>query len=256
MPSTNIIPIAVVTGAGRGIGKAIALALSEQGYTVVMASRTQTELDDTAREIERRGGRCKVVAADLAKEADLQRIVNAARNAGQVSVLVNNAGVSPKPRDGRRTPVTEMSTQEWNDVLMVNLTSAFVLTRDIGKLMCEAKQGSIVNIASVAVRIGALTAGVHYVASKAGMVGLTKSTAQEFAPYGVRVNAVAPGRIATGMTRVANKSLDPGWAQRNVPLGREGEVHEIADVVCFLASSKSSYITGSTIDVTGGWTMT
>ncbi len=251
-----MIPVAVVTGAGRGIGQAISLALAGQGYTVVIASRTQSELDDTAREIERRGGRCIVVAADMANEADLQRIVDTARMAGQVGVLVNNAGVSPKPRGGRRTPVTEMTTQEWNEVMAVNLTSAFVLTRDIGKLMCEAKQGAIVNIASVAVRIGALTAGAHYVASKAGMVGLTKSTAQEFAPHGVRVNAVAPGRIATVMTRVANKSLEPGWVQRNVPLGREGEVHEIADVVCFLASPQSSYITGSTIDVTGGWTMT
>jgi 3-oxoacyl-[acyl-carrier protein] reductase len=186
-----------------------------------------------------------------------RKIVEAARGAGgPVEVLVNNAGVSPKPRNGRRTPVIEMTIAEWNAVMMTNLTSAFVLCRDIGALMCEAKRGSIINIASVAVRVGALTAGAHYVASKAGMVGLTKAVSQEFAAHGVRVNAVAPGRIATAMTQLANQSIDGGWLQRTVPLGREGEPREIADVVAFLASPQSSYITGSTIDVTGGWTMT
>jgi 3-oxoacyl-[acyl-carrier protein] reductase len=249
--------IAVVTGAGRGIGKAIALAFADLGHTVVIAARSEAELQAVAREIGARGARAVVVAADVAQEAGLARIVAAAKAcAGQVAVLVNNAGVSPKPRAGRRTPFLEMSMQEWNDVMATNLTSAFVLSRDLGAVMCAAGRGSIVNIASVAVRVGALTGGAHYVASKAGMVGLTKAIAREFAPHGVRVNAVAPGRIATAMTEVANRSIEPGWPGHTIPLGREGDVREIAGVVTFLASPQASYITGCTLDVTGGWTMT
>jgi 3-oxoacyl-[acyl-carrier protein] reductase len=169
---------------------------------------------------------------------------------------VNNAGLSPKPRAGKRTPLLEMTVAEWNELMAINLTSAFVLTRDIGALMCKAGRGSIVNVASVAARIGALTAGAHYVASKAGMVGLTKAASLEFAPHHVRVNAVAPGRIATLMTANAQVSLQAGWVESHVPLARQGEAQEVADVVAFLASDKSSYITGSTIDVSGGWTMT
>jgi len=110
-------------------------------------------------------------------------------------------------------------------------------------------------MASVAVRMGAQSSGAHYVASKAALVGMTKAVAREFAPYGIRVNAVAPGRINTRMTEIANHTLEAGWIERSIPLGREGETREIADVVTFLASDAASYITGSTIDVNGGWTM-
>ncbi len=249
--------LAIVTGAGRGIGRAIALALAGVGHPVLICARTEAELEVTAESVRKSGGRALVAPADVSSERDLQRIVEAARRHGEpIDVLVNNAGVSPKPREGRRTPLTEMTTQEWNEVMAINLTSAFILARDIGALMCKAKRGSIINISSVAVRIGAPTAGAHYVASKAGMVGLTKAIAREFAPFGVRANSVAPGRIATAMTEVSNRSLEPGWIDRTIPLAREGQPREIADVVVFLASDKASYITGCTIDVTGGWTMT
>lgn len=249
--------VAVVTGASRGIGRAVALALASERYAVVMVARDRAALESTADEVRAHGGRPIAMVADVGNESDLARVVDAARSAGgPVEVLVNNAGVSPKPRDGKRTPLVEMSSGEWNEVLAVNLTSAFVLTRDIGKMMCEARRGSIVNVASVAARIGALTAGAHYVASKAAMVGLTKAAALEFAPYGVRVNGVAPGRIATAMTARASVSIPQGWIESHVPLARQGEADEIADAVVFLASAKSSYITGSTIDVSGGWTMT
>ena len=248
--------VAVVTGAGRGIGRSIALAFAERAYTVIVAARTAPELESTAAEVEARGGRAVTVVADVAVEADLRRIVSAAERCdGSIDVLVNNAGISPKPRDGRRTPFVEMTLQEWNDVMTTNLTSAFVLSRDIGALMCRNRRGSIVNIASVAVRMGAQSSGAHYVASKAALVGMTKAVAREFAPYGIRVNAVAPGRINTRMTEIANHTLEAGWIERSIPLGREGETREIADVVTFLASDAASYITGSTIDVNGGWTM-
>ena len=153
----------------------MALALADDQYTVVLAARSRAELEATAEEIARGGGKGFVVTADVANEADLARIVAAARDAGDsVDVLVNNAGLSPKPRAGKRTPLLEMTVAEWNELMAINLTSAFVLTRDIGALMCKAGRGSIVNVASVAARIGALTAGAHYVASKAAMVGLTR----------------------------------------------------------------------------------
>jgi 3-oxoacyl-[acyl-carrier protein] reductase len=249
--------VAIVTGASRGIGRAVALALAAERYAVVMVARDRAALESAAGEVQAHGGRPIVLPADVAAESDLLRIVDAARSAGgPVEVLVNNAGISPKPRDGRRTPLLEMSLGEWNEVLAVNLTSAFVLTRDIGRMMCDARRGSIVNVASVAARIGALTAGAHYVASKAAMVGFTKAAALEFAPYGVRVNGVAPGRIATAMTARASVSVPQGWLESHVPLARQGEAAEVAEAVAFLASERSSYITGSTVDVSGGWTMT
>jgi 3-oxoacyl-[acyl-carrier protein] reductase len=249
--------LAIVTGAGRGIGKAIALALADAGHPLVICARSEPELEATAEAVRERGGHATVVPADVSSEEDLKRLVAVGREHGQpIEVLVNNAGVSPKPREGRRTPLTEMTTHEWNEVMAINLTSAFVLTRDVGALMCRAKRGSIINISSIAVRMGAPTAGAHYVASKAGMVGLTKATAREFAPFGVRANSIAPGRITTALTEISNRSLEPGWIDRHIPLAREGDPREIADAVVFLASDKSSYITGCTIDVTGGWTMT
>ena len=248
---------AIVTGAGRGIGRAIALVLAEAGHQVVIVARTAAELDETAAVVRESGGVALPVVADVSSEADLARVVAQAQGLGApIDVLVNNAGVSPKPRNGRRTPFLEMTVSEWNDVMAINLTSAFVLSRDIGALMCKAGRGSIVNVASIAVRMGAQMSGAHYVASKSGMVGLTKAVARELAPHKVRVNAVAPGRISTVMTEVSKRSLDPGWLEQHIPLAREGEAREVADVVAFLASDRSSYLTGATIDVTGGWTMT
>lgn len=247
--------IAIVTGAGRGIGKAIAENLARRGYHVIICARSQDEIDAAAAGIRESGGQATAMRSDVAVEADLLSFVERAAALGPITTLVNNAGIAPKPRDGKRTPLVEMTTLEWDEVIRVNLTSAFILTREIGRRMCEARTGAIVNIASIAIRNGGLTAGAHYVASKAGMIGLTKAAAKEFAPYSVRVNAVAPGRISTAMTVKSNRLLDPDWTAREVPLGREGKPSELADAVEFLVTEKSSFITGLTLDVTGGWSM-
>jgi len=249
--------VAIVTGASRGIGKASALALAEAGHAVVICARSQSDLEATAAEVRARGGRATAVVADVASEDDLKRLVAEARRQGEsIDVLVNNAGVSPKPRNGRRTPVVEMTTQEWNEVMTTNLTSSFILAREVGKLMCSAKRGSIISISSVSVRVGGPSSGAHYVASKAGMSGLTKALAREFAPFGVRANAIAAGSIATVIGARSKNALEADWVERTIPLGRQGEPREIADLVVFLASDRSSYITGCTMDATGGWTMT
>ena len=247
--------VAIVTGAGRGLGKAIAETLAKSGHSVVICARSTGELDQVAEGIRRAGGIALAVPTDVSSEEQLTRLVAAARSAGSIEVLVNNAGIAPKPRGGKRTPLIEMTVREWEEVMSVNLTSAFILGREVGRLMCEQRSGSIVNIASIAMRNGGLTAGAHYVASKSGMVGLTKAMAREFAPFGVRVNAINPGRISTAMTAVSYRLLDAAWTAREIPLAREGRPEEIADAVQFLASERSSFITGMTLDVTGGWSM-
>ncbi len=247
--------IAIVTGAGRGIGKAIAENLARAGYRVVICARSEKELENVAAGIHDKGGQAMATRVDVGSETELVKFVEATERLGAIEILVNNAGIAPKPRQGKRTPLVEMTVDEWDEVMRVNLTSAFILTREVGRRMCAARRGSIVNIASIAVRNGGLTGGAHYVASKSGMVGLTKAAAKEFAPFGVRVNAIAPGRIATAMTVVSNRLLDPQWTAREVPLGREGRPEEIADAVEFLATERSSFITGMTLDVTGGWSM-
>jgi 3-oxoacyl-[acyl-carrier protein] reductase len=247
--------VAIVTGAGRGIGKAIAEKLAQVGHSVVLCSRSERELEEVAAAIRGAGGTALPVRTDVGSEDQLKALVQSAQRLGALEILVNNAGIAPKPRQGKRTPLIEMDVAEWEQVMRVNLTSAFILGRETGRLMCAARRGAIVNIASVAIRNGGLTAGAHYVASKSGMIGLTKAMAREFAPFGVRVNAIAPGRISTAMTVVSNRLLDDDWTAREVPLGREGRPEEIADAVAFLASERSSFITGMTLDVTGGWSM-
>lgn len=247
--------VAIVTGAGRGIGRAIAEKLAENGHPVALCSRSEKELDEVAAAIRKAGGKALPVRTDVSSEDQLKALVQAAEKLGTIEILVNNAGIAPKPRQGKRTPLMEMSVAEWSEVIDVNLTSAFILTREAGKIMSAAKRGAIVNIASIAIRNGGLTAGAHYVASKSGMIGLTKASARELAPYGIRVNAIAPGRISTAMTIISNKLLDSSWTQREVPLGREGRPEEIADAVLFLASERASFITGMTLDVSGGWSM-
>jgi 3-oxoacyl-[acyl-carrier protein] reductase len=247
--------VAIVTGAGRGIGRAIAEKLAQTGHPVALCSRSEKELEEVAASIRKAGGKALPVRTDVSSEDQLKALVQAAATLGTIEILVNNAGIAPKPRQGKRTPLMEMTVAEWNEVIDVNLTSAFILTREAGKIMGDAKRGAIVNIASIAIRNGGLTAGAHYVASKSGMIGLTKASARELAPYGIRVNAIAPGRISTAMTVISNKLLDSSWTQREVPLGREGRPEEIADAVLFLASDRASFITGMTLDVTGGWSM-
>jgi 3-oxoacyl-[acyl-carrier protein] reductase len=245
--------IAIVTGAGRGIGRATGIALSKAGYIVVLCSRTQAELLEVEARIVSEGGRAIAVKADIGVENEVDTLAEKALSLSKpIGVIVNNAGILPM-RNSKKVPIVEMTLREWDEVMRINLTSAFLLARRIVPAMTKVGSGSIVNISSSAARTGGIVAGSHYVASKAGLIGLTKGMAREFSPFGIRVNAIAPGLIATSMLDVAYR--DPLWAEREVPIKRLGSPEDIAEVVVFLASERSAYMTGATIDVNGGWVM-
>ena len=240
--------VALVTGASQGIGRACALELAAAGATVALAARNEAKLAEVKAEIEAAGGKAEVFALDIASEESIRTgAKNVIAALGGVHILVNNAGIT---RDGL---AMRMRIHDWNDVLNTNLTGTFLLTQAVLSPMTRARWGRIINIASVVGEMG--QAGqVNYAASKAGMIGMTKSLARELASRSITVNAVAPGFIETAMTAVLTDD------QKNamlgvVPLGRTGTDVEIARAVRFLASDDAAYITGHTLDVNGGMYM-
>jgi 3-oxoacyl-[acyl-carrier protein] reductase len=238
---------AFVTGAQQGIGRATALALARAGADVGL-----NYLDDgenaarIAREVEAMGRRAAVVQGDVANPAHVERMIGtAARTLGRLDVLVNNAGVYP------RVPFLEMKEGDWDLVLDVNLKGSFLCAQSAARVMVQGGRGGvIVNIASQAVRGAVL--GVHYSASKSGILGMTRAMALELAPHNIRVNAVAPGLTDTAQPRYGHSEEALADLARAVPLGRMAQPDEIADVIVFLASDAARYITGQTINVNGG----
>ncbi|MFN2974963.1 3-oxoacyl-[acyl-carrier-protein] reductase [Terriglobus aquaticus] len=240
--------VALVTGASQGIGRAVAIELGRAGATVALAARNESKLAEVKSEIEAAGGKAESFALDVASEDSIKSVAKEiVARLGAVHILVNNAGVT---KDGL---VLRMKTADWNDVLTTNLTGAFLLTQALLQPMMKARWGRVINITSVVGETG--QAGqANYAASKAGMIGLTKSLAREFASRGITVNAVAPGYIETAMTAVLNDDQKNAMLSV-VPLGRAGADADIAAAVRFLASDDASYITGHTLDVNGGMYM-
>ena len=240
--------IAVVTGAGTGIGRAIARTFAGAGATLLLNGRRLEPLESVREEIEAAGGTAHVHQGDVSSQADAQALVNAAKaTLGRLDVLVNNAG---KSYDAL---ILRMKWDALDDALAVNLKSVFYLCSAAGKVMLAQKGGAIVNISSV-VALGGNAGQSAYVAAKAGVLGLTKSLAQEFGSRGIRVNAIAPGFIETDMTSVLPEAVQTTYRSR-VPLGRFGAADEVARTALFLASDSASYITGQTLAVDGGLTM-
>jgi 3-oxoacyl-[acyl-carrier protein] reductase len=237
--------IALVTGASQGIGRACALELARAGATVALAARNVEKLDAVAAEIVSEGGTAKAYALDVSSEESIKAAAKAVlADHGAVHILVNNAGIT---KDGL---ALRMRLADFDDVLRTNLTGAFLLTQAVISSMMKARWGRVINITSVVGETG--SAGqANYAASKAGLIGLTKSLAREFASRGITVNAVAPGFIQTAMTDSLTEDQKTGILTQ-IPLARYGTDADIAAAVAYLASDAAGYITGHTLDVNGG----
>jgi 3-oxoacyl-[acyl-carrier protein] reductase len=236
---------ALVTGAGRGMGRAISQRLAGLGARLALGDLDAHALDETAAKIVEQGGEAATYAFDVS-DADAVRAVFA--HIGHLEILVNNAGICPL------TPPEEIAEAEWDRVLAVNLKGAFLCCQAALPALCATGWGRVINIASLAGQMGGIAVGIHYAASKAGLLGLTKALARHLAPHGVTVNAIAPGPVDTDLTA--------GWPeqtrqdlQTSMPLGRFIRPEEIAEVVALLCSPAAAGITGATIDVNAGLLM-
>ncbi len=239
---------AFVTGASRGIGRACALALAKAGVRVAVAARQAEKLEEVAAEIRAAGGEAFVAELDMREAESIRKaIARTAKEFGRIDILVNNAGVT---KDGL---AVRMKAEDWELVLATNLTGAFIAAQQVLMGMMRERWGRIINITSVVGQAG--NAGqANYVASKAGLIGLTKSLAQEVASRNITVNAVAPGFIDTDMTQVLAAELKERITA-GIPLGRLGTAEEVAGAVRFLASDEAGYITGHVLSVNGGMYM-
>jgi 3-oxoacyl-[acyl-carrier protein] reductase len=237
--------VAIVTGASQGLGRAIAETLAASGATVALVARSAGKLADVAAGIRAAGGSAEEMPCDVSKPDDIQRLVEAVvEKLGRLDILVNNAGVT------RDTLLPRMSDEEWDEVLTTNLRGPFLFMRAASRPMMQQRYGRIVNVASVSGLIGN-PGQANYSASKAGLVGLTKTVAKELAGRKVTVNAVAPGFIASDMTAALGPAL-LDEVKKRVPAKRLGEAWEIAEAVLFLVAPSSGYITAQTLVVDGG----
>ena len=240
---------AVITGASRGIGKAIAIKFAKEGANVVLNYRnSEKEALELKTELDKLGSNTLIIKADVSKFDEAEHLIKEAKNAfGRVDILVNNAGIT------KDTLIMRMKEEDFDDVIDINLKGSFNCLRAISPIMVKQKEGKIINMSSVVGVVG--NAGqVNYSASKAGLIGMTKSLAKEIGSKNINVNAIAPGFIDTDMTKVLSDEQKKNIIS-GVPLKRLGQVEDIANLAVFLASEKSNYITGQVIHVVGGMAM-
>ncbi len=243
--------VAIVTGGASGIGAATARGLSREGAKVVVADWNSENLQKMEAEMKQEGRPFLCLEIDVSSEKDVQKLVaQTVSGFGGIDFLVNNAGISPKHK-GRKQNLWEMSIEEWDRVMAVNIRGVFLCCHFAVPRMIERGGGAIVSLSSQAAKAGSAITGSHYVISKAGVVGLTKILAREVAQYKIRVNAVAPGRIDTPMIWDVPAEVNEQF-RKNIPLGRLGKAEEVADPILFLLSEAASFITGVVIDINGG----
>jgi len=246
--------VAIITGAGRGIGKADALALAKAGAKVVVSDISQEDCEKVVEEIKKNKREAIALKCDVSKKVEVDNMVKAAIDKwGRIDILVNNAGIC------QFKPFLDLTEEEWDRTLNINLKGYFLCAQAVAKEMAKQKSGVIINIASVA--MGQVGIGfpniAHYCASKGGIVGMTEALAIELAPYNIRVNAISPGMIETPMidpVKQDPKAMEGILAR--VPMQRVGKPEEVSNLVLFLASEESSYMTGSTVVIDGGWLAT
>ncbi len=239
---------AIVTGASRGIGAAIAHRLCEAGANVVICSRSADAVGEVANTLAAKGYTVQAIAADISQKADIESLIKeTTAQFSQIDILVNNAGIT------RDTLLMRLKDEDWHAVLQTNLTGTMYCTRAVLRPMIRQKSGRIINISSV-VGLAGNAGQVNYAAAKAGIIGLTKATAKEVGARGITVNAVAPGFITTDMTAQISEQHQKQLLEM-IPLREFGHPEDVADAVCFLASDAARYITGQTLQVDGGMVM-
>jgi len=239
--------VAVVTGGGRGIGKGIAGKLAAAGADVIVGDIDMAQAQLTADELSRKNKKVMAAQIDVSREESVAELITRALDEfGNVDILINNAGIM------FRTRLMDISVDEWERILQVNLTGPFLCTKAVIPVMKKNGFGRIVNISSSAGRSVSTLGGVHYTASKAGLLGLTRAVAKEVAPFGITVNAVCPGLIDTQMARETTTQEELENFLDSFPIKRLGSSEEIGDLVVFLCSENASYITGASVDINGG----
>ena len=239
--------VAIVTGAGRGIGRALAERFASDGAAVVVADLAEAAAEETVGAVEAAGGRAIAVHADVTRPEDVAALAATAMDRfGRIDILVNNAGIL------RSTPAAEVSPEEWHLVIDANLTGSFLCARAAYPALRDSGHGRIVNIASMAGRATSTLGSVHYTTAKAGVLGLTRHLAREWARDGITVNAISPGIVDTPMAREATDAARMEQVLASIPMGRLADAAEIAALVAFLASDEAAYITGANVDIHGG----
>ena len=248
--------VVIVTGGGRGIGESICLAFAKEGTHIMVSDIDFENAKSVSERIRALGSKAIPVKTDVSRQEEAVKLVDlAVKEFGGIDVLVNNAGISPK-KNGGPAMTWEIGLEEWDQVMGVNLKGTLFCSQEAVKYMLTRKKGAIVNIASIAGKapFEPMASGAHYDASKAAIINLTQRLASEVAEHGIRINAVAPGRIATPMAKITSQKWNQAMLERT-PMGRFGTSEEVANAVVFLASDGASYITGETMNVNGGWLM-
>jgi NAD(P)-dependent dehydrogenase (short-subunit alcohol dehydrogenase family) len=241
--------VAIVTGGSKGLGRSMAIGLAQAGARVAVASRTKNLIEETAAEIIRSGGDAIAIPTDVTSEEDIEKMAAVAfEKFGKIDILVNNAGMG-----GSKISVT-LTTDEWDCMMNTNARSIFLASRAVGKIMIRQEYGKVINISSVLGK-GALPNSLHYGASKAAIISMTKTLALEWARFNINVNGIAPGWFLTEMTREQQVGENQEFLLKKIPFRRFGAPDEIVGLTVFLASQASDYMTGQTIFIDGGYSV-